>query len=59
MDNATAVVNEAIKEAVGLSPRKWALVVVAFAAGALGVVLLTRRARAASPATVQAEAATG
>jgi hypothetical protein len=59
MDNATAVVNEAIKEAIGLSPRKWALVVVAFAAGALGAFWLTRRARAASPATIQADAATG
>jgi hypothetical protein len=59
MDNATAVVDEAIKEAIGVSPRKWALVVVAFVAGALGVVWLTRRARATRPPAVQADAATG
>jgi hypothetical protein len=51
MDNATTVVDEAINEAIGVSPGMWALVVV--------VVWLTCRARAASPAAVQADAPTG
>ena len=59
MDSATAVVDEAIKEAIGVSPRKWALVVVAFVAGTLGAFWLTRRARATRPPVVQGDVATG
>ena len=57
MDPVTAVLDEALLETIGASPRMWALVVVAFVAGALGAVWLSRRARAARPATVQADAA--
>jgi hypothetical protein len=53
MDAVTAVVDEALKEAIGTSRRRWALVVVAFAAGALGAFWIIRRARSATPETVQ------
>ena len=58
VDRVTEVLDEAIRETVGVSHKKWALVVVAFVAGALGVVWLTRRAHAAGPTAVEADAAT-
>jgi hypothetical protein len=50
----TAFVEEAIEEAMGISPRKWALLLVAVAVGAIGALWLTRRARQAEPATTTA-----
>ena len=58
MDPVTAILDEAIKETIGVSRKKWAVVLVAFVAGALGVLWLTRRAHSARPATVQADPAT-
>ena len=40
------LVDEALDEVVGRSSRKWALLLVAFAAGAAAAVVLARRARA-------------
>ena len=57
MDAVTAVVDEAIRETIGASPRKWGLVVVAIVAGALGALWLVRRTRAASATTIQPDAA--
>ena len=45
VDQVGAVVDEAFKEAIGISGKKWALVVVAFVAGAIGAVWLIRRPR--------------
>ena len=60
MDAVTAVLDEAIMETIGASRRKWAVVVVALVAGALGALWLTRRGGSAAPATVQvADTATG
>jgi hypothetical protein len=58
MDPVTDVLNEAVMETIGASPKKWALVVVAFVAGALAVVWLTRRVHSAAPATVEGDTAT-
>ena len=58
MDAVTTVVDEAIRETIGASPRKWGLVVVAIVAGALGALWLARRMRAASATTVEPDAAT-
>jgi hypothetical protein len=58
MDAVTAVVDEAIRETIGASPKKWGLVVVAIVAGAMGAFWLARRMRAASPTTAQPDAAT-
>jgi hypothetical protein len=59
MDTVNAILDEAIKETIGTSRKKWALVVVALAAGALGALWLTRRIRSTGPAaTVPADAAT-
>jgi hypothetical protein len=41
---------EVIAETVGLSRRKWALLVVALVAGATGALWLVRRARSVEPA---------
>ena len=57
MDSATAVVDEAILETIGASPKKWALVVVATVAGALGALWLTRRARSTRPPAIPSDAA--
>ena len=58
VDPVTTVLDEAIMETIGTSRKKWALVVVAFVAGALGVLWLTRRAHSHRPATVPADAST-
>ena len=58
VDRVTEVLEEAIRETTGASSKKWALVVVAFVAGALGVLWLTRRSRSAEPVTLEADAAT-
>jgi len=58
MDQVTAVLDEAIKETIGVSHKKWALVVVALVAGALGALWLTRRAHSSRPGTVPADGAT-
>ena len=58
VEQVGAVVDEAFKEAIGISGKKWALVVVAFVAGAIGAVWLIRRARSAEPAIVPATAET-
>ena len=46
-----ALVDEAIQEAIGTSPKKWALVVVALITGAIVAVWLTRRTRPAAVPT--------
>jgi hypothetical protein len=60
MDTVTAILDEAIKETIGTSRKKWALVVVALAAGAMGALWLTRRTRSTGPAPTvsSADAAT-
>jgi hypothetical protein len=47
VEQVTAVVDEAIRETIGTSSKKWALVVVALVVGAVGALLLVRRARTA------------
>jgi hypothetical protein len=54
----TAVLDEAIRETIGASRKKWALAVVALVAGALVAFWLTRRAQSARRATVPVDAAT-
>ena len=49
-DRRDAILDEALKEAVGISSKKWALVVVALVVGAMGAFWLVRRARSAEPA---------
>ena len=44
MEQARAILDEALKETVGISSKKWALVLVAFVVGAVGRVWLVRRA---------------
>lgn len=44
----SAVLEEAIKETVGRSSKKWALVLVAFVVGATAAFWLIRQARSAS-----------
>ena len=39
MDQVGAVLDEAINEAIGVSRKKWALVLVALVVGAIGAVL--------------------
>jgi hypothetical protein len=58
MDPVITILDEAIKETIGVSRKKWALVVVALVAGALGALWLTRRAHSARPAAGEADAAT-
>jgi hypothetical protein len=41
---------EVIAETIGLSRKKWALLIVAFVAGAMGALWLARRARSVEPA---------
>lgn len=45
---------EAVDEAIGTSPKKWALIVVALLAGAIAALWLTRRRRQAGPELVAA-----
>jgi hypothetical protein len=58
VDRVAEVLEEAVRETTGASGKKWALVVVAFVAGAVGVLWLTRRSHTAGPATVEADTAT-
>jgi len=58
VEQVGAVVDEALREAIGTSHKKWALVVVAFVAGAIGAAWLIRRARSAEPAITPATAET-
>jgi hypothetical protein len=57
MEQVEAILDEALKETVGISSKKWALVLVALVAGALGAFWLVRRARspelAAAPVDVE------
>ena len=48
LDQVSAVLEEAIKETVGRSSKKWALVLVAFVVGATAAFWLIRQARSAS-----------
>ena len=52
MDQVGAILDEALKEAVGISSKKWALVLVALVVGAMSAFWLVRRARSAEPGTV-------
>ncbi len=52
MDQIGAILDEALKETVGISSKKWALVLVALVVGAMSAFWLVRRARSAEPATV-------
>ena len=45
---------EVVDEAIGTSPKKWALIVVAMLAGAIAALWLTRRRRQAGPELVAA-----
>ena len=49
MDQVDAILDEALKEAVGISSKKWALVVVALVVGAMSAFWLVRGARSAEP----------
>ncbi len=55
MEQVTAVLDEAIRETVGTSSKKWALVVVALVVGAMGAFWLVRRARSVEPALAPVE----
>ncbi len=51
MEEVTAiVVDEAIRETIGTSSKKWGLVLVALVVGAMGAFWLVRRTRSAEPA---------
>ena len=50
MEQVDAILDEALKETVGISSKKWALVLVAFVVGAMSAFWLVRRARSAEPA---------
>ena len=43
MEQVRAILDEALKETVGTSSKKWALVLVAFVVGAMGAFWLVRR----------------
>jgi len=47
MEHANAILEEAFKEAIGTSSKKWALVLVALVVGAMGAFWLVRRALSA------------
>jgi hypothetical protein len=49
VEQVEAILDEALKETIGTSHKKWALVLVALAAGAAGALWLVRRARSAKP----------
>ena len=56
MEEVTAVVvDEAIREAIGTSSKKWALVLVALVVGALGAFWLIHRTRSAPSAAAPVE----
>ena len=55
MEQVDAILDEALKEAVGASSKKWALVVVALVVGAMSAFWLVRRARAVEPAPAPVE----
>jgi hypothetical protein len=50
VEEVGAILDEALKETVGASSKKWALVLVALVVGALGAFWLVRRARSPEPA---------
>jgi len=49
VEQVGAILDEALKETVGISSKKWALVLVAFVVGAVGAFWLVRRARSPVP----------
>jgi hypothetical protein len=50
MESINAFAAEVIEEAIGTSRKKWALLIVALVAGAMGALWLVRRTRSAEPA---------
>lgn len=58
MEQVEAILDEALKETVGTSSRKWALVLVALVVGAMGAFWLVRRARSPEPAAAPVDLAT-
>jgi hypothetical protein len=50
LEQVGAILDEALKETVGISSKKWALVLVALVVGAMGAFWLVRRARSPEPA---------
>ena len=58
MEQVGAILDEALKEAVGISSKKWALVLVALVVGAMGAFWLVRRARSAEPAAAPVDVET-
>ena len=57
MESMNAFIDEVIAETIGGSRKKWALLVVAFVAGAIGALWLVRRMRRAGPANAPTELA--
>jgi hypothetical protein len=57
-DEVSAIVDEALDEAIGRSNKKWALVLLALVAGATVAFWMTRRARSTEPADAPAEVPT-
>jgi len=51
VEQVGAILDEAIKETVGTSSKKWGLVLVALVVGAMAAFWLVRRARSSEPAT--------
>jgi hypothetical protein len=49
MEPINAFAAEVIKEAIGTSRKKWALLIVALVAGAMGAMWLVRRTRSVEP----------
>jgi hypothetical protein len=50
VEQVGAILDEAVKESVGISSKKWALVLVALVVGALGALWLVRRSGRSEPA---------
>ena len=59
VEPASAIVQEALEEAVGRSSKKWALVVVALVVGALAAFWWTHRARSIDLPSASDEAELG
>jgi hypothetical protein len=55
MEQVGAILDEALKETVGISSKKWALVLVALVVGAMGAFWLVRRARSSEPVTASVD----
>jgi hypothetical protein len=58
MEQVEAILDEALKETVGTSSKKWAVALVALVVGAMGAFWLVRRTRPSEPAAAPVDFAT-